>query len=321
MLKLGRDIRENGRRAALRRSMKATAALRESLELAGVAGGVPREVRLALWMHYRRSIQYGRFCLAVLIWTGFSWGLLYLLRPLDSRPVAVLIIMAPLIIVAAMTVLASLFVPFFMLIEMNRYTRYRPVAILADLVGSLSEVLPAGRSDRTNLLMAASRELKSAELMIGRMRFWRGTVPMISSRQPELKRHSRLVITRLRKAAAGLDKDADAALKELISLLIQIADNYAVGHVGALLEFTEEEEESLEPSWSVVDSAVMAVRGGMRRVVTILAAGAVAWCGTKIAGHYGYHVEPSLTAIIVIVFSVVPAAAPSIVGALTAQGK
>lgn len=229
--------------------------------------------------------------------------------------------MLPIAFPTFMTVLLSIFAPVFMMIEMDRYTRYRPVAVLASLTNSLSEIASAGRSERTQLLLAASRELKSVELMIGRMRFWRGTVPMISSRQPALKRHSRLVISRLRMAAAGLDTDTNYALRELIALVTEIADNYATGHVGRLLEFTEAQEKILEPSWSLTDSAVMAIRGSMTRLGSITISGITAWAGTKAADHFGYHVHASMAAIIIIVFGLAPAAAPSVISTFTSAGK
>lgn len=64
----------------------------------------------------------------------------------------------------------------------------------------------------------------------------RGTVPRRSHRHGALRAHERQVIGALRKAEGMLDTDPRQGLRELAEMLLTMAERYAEGRTGALLD-------------------------------------------------------------------------------------
>ncbi|NSC22849.1 hypothetical protein FM076_17395 [Streptomyces albus subsp. chlorinus] len=96
----------------------------------------------------------------------------------------------------------------------------------------------------------------------------RGTVPHFSPRRAELRRHAGQVVSRLRAAESQLDGSRPGcALEELAGLIITITENYAAGHVGALLP-----SASLMDIQPIRDRELLRVGG----TVTLIAGAAVA---------------------------------------------
>ncbi|MCT4356292.1 hypothetical protein M5362_24495 [Streptomyces sp. Je 1-79] len=75
-------------------------------------------------------------------------------------------------------------------------------------------------------------------------RAW-GSVPNGSDRHRLLKEHAGLVVAALFAAESRIDHDPDQAVKDLARMLVRIADRYAAGRLGALLD--EEQLAGLTP--------------------------------------------------------------------------
>jgi hypothetical protein len=61
-------------------------------------------------------------------------------------------------------------------------------------------------------------------------------LPARSHRRRALKRHAQLVVSQLRQAETRIDREGDAALAPLASLLVKISDRSIEGRLGALLD-------------------------------------------------------------------------------------
>ncbi|MFJ5927916.1 hypothetical protein ACIQF6_35515 [Kitasatospora sp. NPDC092948] len=121
--------------------------------------------------------------------------------------------------------------------------KFVPVESLEDVVTGCAAVLAAGSRSRPDHLAGIPPLMRYAEKYVLKMYRQRGMVPRFSPQGSQLRAHARLVAARLRAAEAGLDVDAEGAAKEIVSLVMQIADNYVAGRVGALLP--EEELKDL----------------------------------------------------------------------------
>ncbi|MGW6021253.1 hypothetical protein [Streptomyces sp. NPDC055214] len=81
-----------------------------------------------------------------------------------------------------------------------------------------------------------SASLRIVEECVQRAYLLRGTVARKSPRRGELRRHAGQVVAKLRAAESQLDTGAPGdALEELAGHMATIAEQYAAGHVGALL--------------------------------------------------------------------------------------
>ncbi|MFJ4781256.1 hypothetical protein [Streptomyces sp. NPDC088762] len=124
--------------------------------------------------------------------------------------------------------------------------RYGLVAKLAEAITACASAYGAGGSRRAaSLRRTLAHKLKGVETGVLRAYSTRGMVPLRSHRRKPLRAHARLVASRLRAAEARLDVDGDAALPELAELLLTIAERYAHGQVGALLD--AKDLEGVEP--------------------------------------------------------------------------
>ncbi|WP_329140976.1 hypothetical protein [Streptomyces sp. NBC_00670] len=73
-----------------------------------------------------------------------------------------------------------------------------------------------------------------------------GTIPSHArTRHRTAVNHARRVVARLRSTEAGLDTNREDALRELVTLVMQISDSYLLGHLAALLP--EEEIKDMQP--------------------------------------------------------------------------
>jgi hypothetical protein len=98
----------------------------------------------------------------------------------------------------------------------------------------------------TKLLRIVPAQLIDVEKAILRAHRTRGLVPARSHRHKELKIHARKVVSRLRVAESQIDVKGNAALREIAQLLLTVAERYALGRVGALLD--AEELVNVEPA-------------------------------------------------------------------------
>ncbi|MGW2545599.1 hypothetical protein ACWC5I_33165, partial [Kitasatospora sp. NPDC001574] len=270
---------------------EAAQALGESLRLTGIGGPVPRSIRAAFW-----TSAYGyRKGWANLLWCGA--GVITLLvasNGVGRLARAVLPSTLPLLRLGAVLLVYTVFLMVAMAVVGNMVStgwlslglKFAQVGILATVVNRCGEVMAASPRTRPDHLTQVSSDLRLAERAVLKLYRMRRTVPVFSHRRPQLKVHARLVVARLRVAEAGFDVDAEAAAKELARLLVDIAENYGAGRVGALLP--QEELQDLTPvrdrasairsmlSWPELSRAFVML--GLLAVLT----GAGMWAGSRL---------------------------------------
>lgn len=150
----------------------------------------------------------------------------------------------------------------------GRVYRYRLVERVGCAVAACANAYGAGLSHEAAWLRRrVARELASVEEAVRRAHRTRGVLPARSHRRRELKVHAGKVAARLRAAEAALDVDGDAALPKLAGLLLKVAERYAEGRVGALLD-----PEDLENVTAVRDREPLRIA----TVVVLTVAGAMA---------------------------------------------
>ncbi|MGW2540194.1 hypothetical protein ACWC5I_04805 [Kitasatospora sp. NPDC001574] len=279
------------RRRARKSAREAAQALGESLRLTGIAGPVPRSIRAAFW-----TTAYGyRKGWANLLWCGA--GVITLLVAANGigrlaraalpsalpllRFGAVLLVYV-VILMVAMSALGNMMNTGWLGLGL----KFSQVGILTTVVNRCGGVVAASPRTRADHLTRVSGDLRLAERAVLKLYRTRKTVPVFSHRRPQLKVHARLVVARLRVAEARFDIDAEAAAKELARLLVDIAENYGAGRVGALLP--HEELQDLSPvrdrasavrsmlSWPELGRALVML--GLLAVFT----GAGMWAGSRL---------------------------------------
>lgn len=114
--------------------------------------------------------------------------------------------------------------------------RFFLVAQCAEAIKACAEAHGAGGPRRTGRVQAVSAALRIVEHGVLKAYRTRGTVPHLSPRRTELRRHAGQVVARLRIAESRLDTGTPRdALEELAGLIATVAEQYVAGHVGALL--------------------------------------------------------------------------------------
>jgi hypothetical protein len=150
----------------------------------------------------------------------------------------------------------------------GRMYRYRLVETVRSAVVVCAKAYGAGPGHEAAWLRRqVANELAGVEEAVRRAHRTRGTLPARSHRRRRLKEHAGRVAARLREAEAALDVNGDAALPELAEMLLTVAEQYADGHVGALLD-----EEDLGDISAVRDHEPLRLAA----IVILTVAGAVA---------------------------------------------
>ncbi|WP_269246314.1 hypothetical protein [Streptomyces sp. Qhu-G9] len=126
-----------------------------------------------------------------------------------------------------------------------RWHNYNALWSLTEAVIGCSEVYKNRGWRRDKALTALPVQLTRARNVILLSHTCRGTVPLFSARQRQVKRHAGQVAAVLKNLEARLDTDPDSAVRELGSALLTIAERYAQGRVGALL--SEEQIGDIQP--------------------------------------------------------------------------
>ncbi|MCX5555341.1 hypothetical protein [Streptomyces sp. NBC_00038] len=110
------------------------------------------------------------------------------------------------------------------------------VVLCAEAIKACAEAHRAGGPRRAERMQAVSAALRIVEHGVLKAYRTRGTVPHLSPRRSELRRHAGQVVARLRVAESRLDTGASHdALEELAGLLATVAEQYTAGNVGTLL--------------------------------------------------------------------------------------
>ncbi|MFD8344890.1 hypothetical protein ACFV2C_21750 [[Kitasatospora] papulosa] len=124
--------------------------------------------------------------------------------------------------------------------------RYALVSRVVSAVSACATAKQATREMLPGALLAVSREIEAASVLVLKCHRMRGTVPRRSHRVAKLRNHAGLVVAALRQAEEGLDHgNHEVALKTLAEMLLKIGDRHAQGRIGELLD--ERELENLEP--------------------------------------------------------------------------
>ncbi|MET4926235.1 hypothetical protein P3L51_28435 [Streptomyces sp. PSRA5] len=114
--------------------------------------------------------------------------------------------------------------------------RFAPVYVLVRAVRACAVAYGAGGQRHVTERARVGVHLREVTKVLQNAHATRGTIPWRSRRRRDLKRHAGQVVAVLREAEARLDSEPRAALTDLARLLLTIADRYAEGRVGALLD-------------------------------------------------------------------------------------
>ncbi|WP_406086666.1 hypothetical protein [Kitasatospora purpeofusca] len=177
----------------------------------------------------------------------------------------------------------------------------------------LAGTIGVGRGSGRLVLLVFPPALPVVKLV--KMYRQRATVPRASHRRSQLREHGRLVAARLRAAEAGLDVDAAGAAKEIADLVVQIADNYVAGRVGALLP--KEELKDLQPIQDYTARLLPSILSLTRVVAAAAVVAIFAGAGTWVASRFG--IPPSFAALPAIALATV--LFPALVSVVTPQAK
>ncbi|MFJ3905373.1 hypothetical protein [Streptomyces sp. NPDC090025] len=112
---------------------------------------------------------------------------------------------------------------------------------------------------RPHRLKAVSSRISGVVFVLQRLHRGRSGLLIGRRRRAPLKHHTALVVAALRRAEARLDTEGPAALPDLAALLLTIADRYAAGRHGALLDDAELAGLTPVRDWEPVRMAVSAV--------------------------------------------------------------
>ncbi|MET8700065.1 hypothetical protein ABZW10_14520 [Kitasatospora sp. NPDC004723] len=303
------------RRKAHKVTREQAGLLARSLQRAGLTGPVPISMRRAAW---RRAYGWNLFGAMVLLLgaMGLSRGSIRLARLLFPAAVPVVRGLFLVIGVAVISwILMYIFISSTRVGWLGIIGKFVPVKSLEDVVTGCATVLAAGPRSRPDHLAGVPPLMRYAEQYVLKMYRQRGTVPRFSHRGPQLRAHARLVAARLRAAEARLDVDAEGAAREIASLVVQIADNYVAGRVGALLP--EEELKDLQPVRDYTTRLLPSLLSMTRLVAAAAVVAALAGAGTWAASRFG--IPPSLAALPAIALASV--LVPALVSIVTPQAK
>ncbi|WBP92169.1 hypothetical protein [Kitasatospora cathayae] len=308
------------RHKAHRSACERTEELGRSFQVIGLTEPVPNAMRRALWEYAYGWRKFGRnllrCALTLIILFAAVRGALRLTRltfppALPAMRVVVVLVALPVLFV----VCGSLMVSSSSVGWLGIASRFTPVRDIGNVLNSCAAVLAASPRTRPELLTKVSNELRYVEQEILKMYRRRKTVPWRSHRWPQLRKHARLVAARLRKAEAGFDTDAEGAAREIARLLVEVADNYVAGRVGALLP--EEELKELQPVRDHAALILLWLQSLVRIVVPALVVAAFALAGIWAASKFG--VPPGVAALPAIALAGV--LAPALVSVVTPQAK
>lgn len=129
--------------------------------------------------------------------------------------------------------------------ERARCWNFAGLLPLVDAVIACADAHQARGHRRDLALAELPKTLAVAQAAVKEAYGRRGIVPAFSPRRRQLKRHARQVVAVLKNTETRLDVDPNQALRDLAGLLLTIAERYAEGRVGALLD--DEQIAGTEP--------------------------------------------------------------------------
>ncbi|MFJ2775942.1 hypothetical protein [Kitasatospora sp. NPDC087315] len=280
--------------------------LESALSETGVVEGVHPNTRRALWGHFLT----GQLALSATLTHALGLAIC-LLAPIPAMA-AVGYLFPPAIAdlakqtVRMFAIMGLLYFPLGALLaaplaSLNRDSsfrfgrRYLLVHNVTEVAIQASKV--TARPTEAEAVLELSRRIRRCEESILRAHRTRGTVIFRSHRRPELRKHARTVVARLRQAETGLDTDLNVATREIVRLLCEVSDNYLAdaGRLGRLLP-PETELKDLEP---VRDYAEL--KSALRYAAGIAVFGVSAWGSDRlgIPAPYNFAVAAIPTVLLV----------------------
>uniref|UniRef100_A0AAU2JIV2 Integral membrane protein n=1 Tax=Streptomyces sp. NBC_00049 TaxID=2903617 RepID=A0AAU2JIV2_9ACTN len=126
---------------------------------------------------------------------------------------------------------------------------YMPVWQIAEVIKLCAEAATAAGEQKIYKSGDIPGQSTSALKSIRRAYYMRGIVPLLPMRWGHLRDHARKVVARMHEVERDLYRDADPTLIKLAEMWLTIAERYADGRVGALLD---EDLSEVEParSWA-----------------------------------------------------------------------
>ncbi|MFF3536398.1 hypothetical protein ACFYXP_20925 [Streptomyces sp. NPDC002466] len=126
---------------------------------------------------------------------------------------------------------------------------YQPVRQIVEVIKLCAEAAKALGEQKIHKSGDIPSQSTSTLKSIRRAYYMRGTVPLLPMRWGHLRDHARRVVARMHEVERDLYRDADPTLVKLAEMWLTIAERYADGRVGALLD---EDLSEVEPvrSWA-----------------------------------------------------------------------
>ncbi|MFJ3097915.1 hypothetical protein [Streptomyces hydrogenans] len=125
---------------------------------------------------------------------------------------------------------------------------YRPAYLIADVIKDCANASTKLGEERIHAISNISFQPALTDITkVDRMR---GTIPLFGHQRKRVRDHAARVVTRMHEAEYELLRNPDTALPQIAELWLTIAERYAQGRVGALLD---EDLSTVEParSWIV----------------------------------------------------------------------
>ncbi|MHA4817541.1 hypothetical protein ACXZ65_24635 [Streptomyces aculeolatus] len=158
-------------------------------------------------------------------------------KVVETAGFVVLVVVGPFIAIGLLAILGMLVAALIQVaIRIRMALRYSLVLQTADTISACAVARRAGGERAARELRTVAKQVGKVARSIERCHRTRGTVPRRSHRRPALKAHERQVIAALRRAERRLDADPKEGLRELAELLTSVAERYAHGRIGMLLD-------------------------------------------------------------------------------------
>ncbi|MGW0465604.1 hypothetical protein ACWDX6_10060 [Streptomyces sp. NPDC003027] len=126
---------------------------------------------------------------------------------------------------------------------------YTPIHHIAEVIKRCAEAATATGEQKIYKTGDIPAKASPALRNIRRAYYMRGIVPLHTMRWGHLQKHARKVVARIHEVEHGLYSDPDPTLTELADKWLTIAERYAEGRVGALLD---DDLTEVEPARSLV---------------------------------------------------------------------
>ncbi|MCX5391531.1 hypothetical protein [Streptomyces sp. NBC_00094] len=143
---------------------------------------------------------------------------------------------------------------------------FRPVVAAVRAVRACGAVYGTAGLQRTTELWWLAVSMKVVRRELRRAHRVRGSLPRRGGRVNVVRAHVRSVVKCLDAAEARVDVDGDSALPALVVLLDQVADRYADGRLGALLDAEMLKDYPPGRDWEALRLALLAVVIGLGAV-------------------------------------------------------